>query len=53
MARWATHDVTHSQRAAHAEVKRLKHEKPGLLLSRTEAPSLALAEPERPKIDWF
>lgn len=44
MARWTTHDVTHSRRAAHAEVERAKHEKPGQLLSRTEAPSLALAE---------
>ena len=44
MARWTTHDVTHSRRAAHAEVERAKHEKPGQLLSRTEALSLALAE---------
>jgi methyl-accepting chemotaxis protein len=53
MARWTTNYVTHSQRAVHAEVERAKLDKPGQLLSHTEAPSLELAESEGPKIELF
>jgi methyl-accepting chemotaxis protein len=53
MARWTTNYVTHSQRAAHAEVERAKLDKPGQLLSHTQAPSLELAESEGPKIELF
>lgn len=53
VARLTTNHVTHSQRAAAAEVERAKHEKPGQLLRHAAPPSLALAESEGPKIELF
>jgi methyl-accepting chemotaxis protein len=53
MARWTTNYVTHSQRAVHAEVERAKLEKPGTPLSKSDAPTLELAETEGPKIELF